>query len=49
MVVSKKGDCGREPRVGKVGDVKPFGGLGRGRGGNGKGLGRGPVGRGRKR
>jgi len=44
MAIPKKGDCGRTPRVGKVGDPKP---MRRGRGlGNGRGLGRG-NGRGR--
>lgn len=34
--MAKKGDCGKEPRVGKKGDPKPTGG-GRGRGGKGRG------------
>jgi len=45
---AKKGDCGKTPRVGNVGDSKPGLGtnLGRGRGGQGRGLG---PGRGRGR
>ena len=36
-----KGDCGKEPRVGNVGDPKPGQARGRGRGqGLGRGLGR---------
>jgi len=34
---NKKGDCGKTPRVGKVGDPKPVRGCGKGRG---RGLGR---------
>ena len=32
MATAKKGDCGKKPRVGKVGDKKPTGGRGTGRG-----------------
>jgi len=50
MTVQKKGDCGKQPLVGKPGDLKPTRGGG---GGNqtisGQGLGgRRPAGRGRK-
>jgi len=31
-MVAKKGDCGKTPRVGKKGDVKPIRGNGNGRG-----------------
>ena len=34
MKSSKKGSCGKQPRVGKVGDKKPVRGLGRGRNSN---------------
>jgi len=33
MATARKGDCGKEPRVGKKGDIKPGRGAGRGRGG----------------
>ena len=38
----KKGECGKEPRVGNSGDEKPRkkNGPGRGQGGPGRGLGR---------
>ena len=42
MAEPRKGDCGGTPRVGKKGDSKPAGGLGRPRGG-GRGLGRGRI------
>ena len=32
MTIPRKGDCGKTPRTGKVGDVKPRRGRGTGRG-----------------
>ena len=49
MTVQKKGDCGKQPLVGKPGDPKPARGGGGNRTISGQGLGgRRPAGRGRR-